>query len=115
MLDNTRADLSCGVDRPVYEAHLVEADVNKACVEVGGRLMRIGNGWQHLQVSPNAVSHEVDAAIVPVLLLHMLLPMLLHMLKSCRSLLDTTSWATGSSAVLQSWASPPSQQQVWVA
>ena len=106
MLDNTRADLSCGVDRPVHEAHLVEADMNKACIEVGGRLMRIGNGWQHLQVSPNALSHEVDAAIVPVLL---------HMLKSCRSLLDTTFWATGSSAVLQSWASPPSQQQVWVA
>ena len=96
MLDNTRADLNCGVDRPVYEAHLVEADMNKACVKVGGRLMRIGNGWQHLRVSPNALSHEVDAAIVPVLLLHMLL----RMLKSCRSLLDTNLWATGNSAVL---------------
>ncbi len=50
MLGNTRVDLSCGADRPVHDAHLVETDMNEACVEVGGRLMRIGNGWQHLQV-----------------------------------------------------------------
>ncbi len=55
MLDNNRADLSCGVDHPVYDAHLVETDMNKACVEVGGWLMRIGNGWQHLQVTLHAM------------------------------------------------------------
>ena len=57
MLGNTRAALNCGAHRPVYVAHLVEADMNKACVEVGGWLMCIGNGWQHLQVLLNALSH----------------------------------------------------------
>ena len=65
-------------DCPVYDAHLIEADMNETCVEVGGWLMRIGNGWQHLQVLLSAMSHEVDAAIMPTLL-----HMLLHMLKSC--------------------------------
>ena len=86
MLGHTRAAaLSCGADRPMYSAHLVEADMNEACVEVGGWLMRVGNGWQHLQAILHALSHEVDAATMP-----MLLHMRLHMVKSCRSLLDIT-------------------------
>ncbi len=93
MLGNTRAALSCGVGHPVYDAHLVEADMNEACVEVGGWLMRIGNGWQHLQVLLPALRHEVDAAIMP-----MLLHMLLHMLKSCRSLLYTPLCAAAAAA-----------------
>ncbi len=75
VLGNIRVALSRGADHPVYAAHLVEADMNEACVEVGGWLVRIGNGWQHLQVLLNALSYEVDAAIMP---------MLLHMLKACQ-------------------------------
>jgi len=49
VLGNTRVDLGYGADCPAYDAHLIEADMNEACVEVGGWLMRIGNRWQHLQ------------------------------------------------------------------
>ena len=72
--------------------------MNEARVEVGGWLMRIGNGWQHLQVLLNAMSCEMDAAIMPVLL---------HMLKSCRSLLYTPLCAAAAAAAaLYSMAGP---------
>ncbi len=45
MLGSIRFAPICGGDSPVYDAHLVEADMNEACVEVGGWLMRIGDGW----------------------------------------------------------------------
>lgn len=48
--------------------YLVEADVDKPCVEVGCRLMCIGNGWENLQsmkLSEPVVMHrECDCGAV---------------------------------------------------